>query len=204
MMITVGQRIRTIREQKGLTQKYVAKASGINVALLQKYEYGIRNPKDDQLKKIAEALDVEPVSLRPPRIENKAELLYALREISDRFGTVVIENGGRSVYIELNQLQLISEGENNQPADDIKMAKIRRVNDGEDAIIESNINDEFSDRELVIKYSRALETVRLIVSDKVELIEECIRRKELKVAIEHTRTLCATVDSIVKRKTKER
>lgn len=55
-MLTVGQRIKAIREQKGLTQKYVAKASGINVALLQKYEYGIRNPKDDQLKKLLKHL----------------------------------------------------------------------------------------------------------------------------------------------------
>lgn len=103
-MLTVGQRIKAIREQKGLTQKYVAKASGINVALLQKYEYGIRNPKDDQLKKIAEALGVEPVSLRPPKIENTAELLYALREISDRFGVVLIEDGGQSVHIKLDDL----------------------------------------------------------------------------------------------------
>ena len=88
--MTVGQRIKDAREKKGLTQRYVAQESGVNVALLQLYEYGKRNPKDDQLRKIADAIGVPPESLRPPKIEIETELLYALREISDKFGTVLV------------------------------------------------------------------------------------------------------------------
>ena len=164
-MLTVGQRIKAIREQKGLTQKYVAKASGINVALLQKYEYGIRNPKDDQLKKIAEALGVEPVSLRPPKIENTAELLYALREISDRFGVVLIEDGGQSVHIKLDRLSLVSETDEDQPADNIKEARVKRIS----ALTSESMHPkekEYTDRELAIRYARALQTIRLVVKDK--------------------------------------
>ena len=116
--MTVGQRIKDAREKKGLTQRYVAQESGVNVALLQLYEYGKRNPKDDQLRKIADAIGVPPESLRPPKIETETELLYALREISEKFGTVLVEDEGRSVHIRLNQLKLVSS-EESKPADNI-------------------------------------------------------------------------------------
>lgn len=197
LMLTVGQRIKAIREQKGLTQKYVAKASGINVALLQKYEYGIRNPKDDQLKKIAEALGVEPVSLRPPKIENTAELLYALREISDRFGVVLIEDGGQSVHIKLDRLSLVSETDEDQPADNIKEARVKRIS----ALTSESMypkEKEYTDRELAIRYARALQTIRLVVKDKLDLIEQCIERKDLRTADYHLEALKRTVDLTVK------
>ena len=120
--MTVGQRIKQAREKRGLTQRHVAQQAAMNVALFQSYEYGKRQPGEEQLKKIADAIGVPPESLRPPKIETETELLYALREISEKFGTVLVEDEGRSVHIRLNQLQLVSE-EQDQPADNIKKAK---------------------------------------------------------------------------------
>jgi transcriptional regulator with XRE-family HTH domain len=54
--MTIGEKIRMYREYRGYNQIELAKVSGINVGTIRKYELGIRNPKPDQLKKIADGL----------------------------------------------------------------------------------------------------------------------------------------------------
>lgn len=194
--MTVGQRIRAAREKKGFTQRYVAQKSGVNAALLQLYEYGKRNPKDDQLKKIADAIGVAPESLRPPKIETETELLYALREISEKFGTVLVEDGGRGIHIRLNQLKFVSEEDESKPADDIKKAQIKCLSQD---MPEGEVAKEsaYTNNELVIRHARALKSVRLIVKDKTEMIEACLERKDLMAADYHVETLKHTVDLVV-------
>lgn len=199
--MTVGQRIKEAREKKGLTQRYVAQKSGVNVALLQLYEYGKRNPKDDQLKRIAEAIDVPAESLRPPKIESETELLYALREISDRFGTVLVEDGGQSIHIRFNQLRFVSESDENQQADNIKEAQVKRTSSTSEAAEEKE--QIYTDRELVVQYKRAIQTIGLMVKDKLDLIEQCLKHKDLGTAAYHMTTLRHTVDLMVKEELKK-
>ena len=52
----VGKKIRAYREFMGLSQVQLAELSDINVGTIRKYELGIRNPKPQQLEKIAKAL----------------------------------------------------------------------------------------------------------------------------------------------------
>ena len=52
----IGKKIRAYREFRGYSQIQLAELSGINVGTIRKYELGIRNPKPDQLEKIATAL----------------------------------------------------------------------------------------------------------------------------------------------------
>ena len=52
----VGKKIRAFREFRGYSQIQLAELSGINVGTIRKYELGIRNPKPDQLEKIATAI----------------------------------------------------------------------------------------------------------------------------------------------------
>ena len=52
----VGKKIRAYREFRGYSQIQLAELSGINEGTIRKYELGIRNPKPDQLEKIATAL----------------------------------------------------------------------------------------------------------------------------------------------------
>ena len=54
----VGKKIRAFREFRGYSQIQLAELSGINVGTIRKYELGIRNPKPDQLEKIATALEM--------------------------------------------------------------------------------------------------------------------------------------------------
>ena len=59
--MTVGERIRHIRKEKGLTQGDLAKRLGVSQAMITQYENHQREPKKfDTIKKIAAALEVMP------------------------------------------------------------------------------------------------------------------------------------------------
>lgn len=78
--MTTGEKIRKSRKLKGLTQKQLADCSEINVGTIRKYELGLRNPKSNQLKKMASALDISFVLLLDFEI---IELLESLLEKTD-------------------------------------------------------------------------------------------------------------------------
>ncbi len=58
--MTVGENIKRIRKEKGLTQKKLSELSGINEAQIRRYELGGKNanPKIETIQKIAQALEV--------------------------------------------------------------------------------------------------------------------------------------------------
>ncbi|WEA13300.1 helix-turn-helix domain-containing protein [Lactococcus garvieae] len=53
-------RLKLARLKKGLTQKQVAEKLEISQAMYQKWEQGLRNPKQDTIKRLAIALEVSP------------------------------------------------------------------------------------------------------------------------------------------------
>lgn len=61
--MTTGQRIRDARKKAGLTQKQLGEQIGVSGAMIGQYETGIRNPKPDTLKKIADPLGVHVYEL---------------------------------------------------------------------------------------------------------------------------------------------
>lgn len=56
--MTTGEKIRYYRNLRGLSQEMLGELSGIHYATIKKYELGIRNPKPEQLLKIANALGI--------------------------------------------------------------------------------------------------------------------------------------------------
>ena len=50
--MTTGEKIKHFRNLRGISQETLGQLSGINSATIKKYEYGIRNPKPDQLLKL--------------------------------------------------------------------------------------------------------------------------------------------------------
>ena len=57
--MTVGEKIKTYRKMRGISQKTLGElAGGINEVTIRKYEAGDRNPKPEQLLKIANALGI--------------------------------------------------------------------------------------------------------------------------------------------------
>ena len=55
---TIAQKIQYYRKLQNITQDELSKQSGIGLSTIKKYETGNRNPKPDQLQKIAEALGI--------------------------------------------------------------------------------------------------------------------------------------------------
>lgn len=63
--MTIGENIKRIRKEKGLTQKKLGQLSGINEVQLRQYELGKSNPKIETILKISNALNVNIAELIP-------------------------------------------------------------------------------------------------------------------------------------------
>lgn len=57
--MTIGERIRQARKAKGFTQKHLGEMSGTSETTIKQYELGKRQPRIEQLKRVASALDVD-------------------------------------------------------------------------------------------------------------------------------------------------
>ncbi|WP_037351164.1 helix-turn-helix domain-containing protein [Anaeroarcus burkinensis] len=57
--MNIGDKIKSLRKEKGLSQEDLAKKCGLNRNSIYKYEKNETTPKLNQIKKIAAALDVE-------------------------------------------------------------------------------------------------------------------------------------------------
>lgn len=93
----VGKKIRAYREFMGLSQVQLAELSGINVGTIRKYELGIRNPKPQQLEKIAKAMHLNYSVFLDFNIETVGDvfsLLFAIDKAVDlSLSTVPSDNG---------------------------------------------------------------------------------------------------------------
>ena len=82
----IGKRIRFFRERRAMTQKQLGNAAGIIEESIRKYEIGQRNPKPDQIKKIAEALGVTTYALSGFDIETDADVIAMILAIEEKVG----------------------------------------------------------------------------------------------------------------------
>ncbi len=88
--MAIGERIRFIRNLKGMTQKYL----GIQVGFPEKtadirmaqYESGSRTPKADLINKVAEVFDVSTAALTVPDIESYNGVMHTLFTMEDLYG----------------------------------------------------------------------------------------------------------------------
>lgn len=65
-MVNIGNRIKTARQKKGMSQEELAQAIGATKAAVSRYEAGKRRPSYDQLQRIAAALGTSISNLLPP------------------------------------------------------------------------------------------------------------------------------------------
>lgn len=104
-MVTVGDNIRKFRKAKGLTQKELGEKSGMTEAMIRQYELGLRNPKLETIKKIADGLNVfitdlinseieytrpddnvstsNPIEIRDKGQKRESLLLYNYRQLNE-------------------------------------------------------------------------------------------------------------------------
>lgn len=57
-ILTIGDRIRALRKEKGLTQKELAQKLGVSASMVGQYETNVRKPKLETLEKFASSLGV--------------------------------------------------------------------------------------------------------------------------------------------------
>ena len=82
--MTTGEKIKYFRNMRGISQETLGQLSGINSATIKKYEYGIRNPKPDQLLKIANALGISINIFMDFDIETISDVLSLLFKLDDQ------------------------------------------------------------------------------------------------------------------------
>lgn len=69
--MTTGKIIQAIRKEKGYTQKQLAEKCGLATGTIQQYELNKREPRQEQLRKIANALDVSIDYLKTGKSSNE-------------------------------------------------------------------------------------------------------------------------------------
>ena len=95
----VGKKIRAFREFRGYSQIQLAELSDINVGTIRKYELGIRNPKPDQLEKIATALGLNVSVFLDFNIETVGDVLSLLFSIDDSVNLSLAETPEQKVAL---------------------------------------------------------------------------------------------------------
>ena len=63
--MNTSENIKKFRQKRHLTQKQLAEKTGLSIASIQGYEQNKYNPKLEQLRRIASALDVTIGELKP-------------------------------------------------------------------------------------------------------------------------------------------
>ena len=96
--MAIGERIRFIRNLRGMTQKYLGTLAGFpektaDIRMAQ-YESGTRTPKEALTKTLAGALDVSPFALDVPDIDSYYGLMHTLFALEDLYGLTVENRDG--------------------------------------------------------------------------------------------------------------
>ena len=96
--MAIGERIRFIRNLRGMTQKYLGMAIGFDEKTadvrMAQYESGTRTPKADLTAALANTLDVSPKALDVPDIDSDIGLMHTLFTLEDLRGLRVGEIDG--------------------------------------------------------------------------------------------------------------
>jgi transcriptional regulator with XRE-family HTH domain len=101
--MAVSDRIKRIRNMRGLTQKELGLALGFeeNTAdvRIAQYESGTRTPKEDALKKIAEILDVNYRAIYEPTLYAAEDVMYTLFELDEHYSDMQIHEIDNSNHL---------------------------------------------------------------------------------------------------------
>lgn len=93
--MAIGNKIKRIRNLRGLTQKEFGRLIGFDEKTadvrVAQYESGTRTPKADLLRKMAETLDVNICYLSEPSLYSAEEIMFALFELDDNYPIKILD-----------------------------------------------------------------------------------------------------------------
>ena len=84
--MTFGERLVMLRKKAGLTQDQVAKKDGITREVYNSYEKGIRTPRLEYLKRLADALETDYNGLIgdwPSVLDVKAQIQEVIKDLEE-------------------------------------------------------------------------------------------------------------------------
>ena len=100
--MAIGERIRFIRNLRGMTQKYLGMMVGFSEKTadvrMAQYETGARTPKADLTAELARVLDVSPRALDVPDIDSYDGLMHTLFTLEDRYGLTIETRDGEVLF----------------------------------------------------------------------------------------------------------
>ena len=100
--MAIGERIRFIRNLRGVTQKYLGSLVGFpersaDIRMAQ-YEAGTRTPKEELTKSLAGVLGVSPLALDVPDIDSYLGLMHTLFVLEDLYGLTIENRDGEVAF----------------------------------------------------------------------------------------------------------
>lgn len=117
--MTVGERIKRARKLKGLTQKQLGELSETSEITVRQYELGKRQPRLEQLRRIASALDVEWTDLVPEDQQGHTVIDHMKDKLEGLGGEKSFEKLSTDELIELLKARIKEEPDT-----------IKKLNDG--------------------------------------------------------------------------
>lgn len=124
--MTVGEKIKTYRKMRGISQKTLGElAGGINEVTIRKYEAGDRNPKPEQLLKIANALGISINLFMDFDIETVSDVLSLVFKMDEQLDITFTGKKNKKGEYDPNSIAL----KFNNPAVSKKLATWARTRD---------------------------------------------------------------------------
>jgi transcriptional regulator with XRE-family HTH domain len=82
--------MRYFRKLRGLTQGELGAKVGLPANRIQKYESGVRNPKEGMLKLLADALDVDAGFLSSANNLTPEMIMFVMFELEEKYDAVLL------------------------------------------------------------------------------------------------------------------
>lgn len=106
--MAIGDNIKSLRKQKGMTQKQLADASGLVDSTLRTYELGKANPKPTTVTRIAEALGVSIAELYGVDWIGATAIAKDSGDISAMYQSILSNQGGALSIDDPEGIQLLT------------------------------------------------------------------------------------------------
>ncbi len=106
----LANKIKEYRKLRNMTAQDLSEKSGINLSTIKKYETDGRNPKLEQLQKIADALEVSIFEFLDIEIKSVSDILSLLNKMNDAtsMNWSIDDNTGKvSLSFEMSELNKV-------------------------------------------------------------------------------------------------
>lgn len=104
--MTVGEKIRKYRKEKGLSQKDLAIKCKMSEPAIRNYELGNRTPNEKQLEIIALALGVSIYAISDPNLDTEHGVMHAFYYLEENYN-FKIKKEGSEVSLVCNNIDYI-------------------------------------------------------------------------------------------------